>query len=49
MTTRSQKRKAVAEIVSASLETPLTGDNDSENPVAGTTKSPKLATKKMKG
>ena len=44
MTTRSQKRKAVEELVSAEIETPLAGNSQNTNPVAGTTKSPKVPT-----
>ena len=42
MTTRSQKAKAVEELVSFVQEIPLGGNNQSENPVAGTSKSPKV-------
>ena len=44
MTTRSQKRKAVEEMVSVDQETPLSGNSQSENPVVGTSKSPKVRT-----
>ena len=49
MTTRSQKRKAVEELVSADLETPLSWNNRNVNPVAGTRKSPKVQTENLKG
>ena len=39
MTTRSQKRKAVEELVSTEIETPLTRSNQNINLVAGTSKS----------
>ena len=42
MTTRRQKRKAVAELASANLETPITRDNQPENLVAGTSESPEI-------
>ena len=48
MTTRSQKRKAVGKLVSAGQETPLNGNIQSENPVAGTSKSPKVRTENLK-
>ena len=47
MTTRSQKRKAVEELVSVDQETPLSGNNQSENPVVGTSKSPKVQTENL--
>ena len=40
MTTRSQKRKAVEDLVSTEIETPLVGSDQNINPVAGTSKSP---------
>ena len=39
MTTRSQKRKAVEELVSTEIETPIPETNQNLNPVAGTSKS----------
>ena len=42
MTTRSQKRKAVEELVTAEIETHLAGNSQNINPVAGTSKSPKV-------
>ena len=43
-TTRSQKRKTVEQLVSKYQELPLSGNNQNENPVAGTSKSPKVQT-----
>ena len=42
MTTRSQKRKTVEDLASGNLETPITRDDQLENLVAGTIKSPRL-------
>ena len=42
MTTRSQKRKAVEELVFTEMETPIPGTNQNLNPVAGTSKSPRV-------
>ena len=42
MTTRSQKRKAVEELVSRYMETPITDSNPEEKLKAGFSKSPKL-------
>ena len=47
MTTRRQKRKAVEELVSVDQETPLRGNNQSENPVAGTSESPQVGTENL--
>ena len=47
MTTRSQKRETVEELVSADLETALSGNNQNVNPVAGTSNSPKIQTEKL--
>ena len=47
MTTRSQKRKAVEELVSAEIETPLAGNSQNANPVAGSSKSPKVQTENL--
>ena len=40
MTTRSQKRKAVAELISGGFETSVTENNPPENLVASSSKSP---------
>ena len=42
MTTRSQKRKAVEELVSTEMETPIPETYQNLNPVAGTSKSPRV-------
>ena len=42
MTTMSQKRKAVEELVSRDIETPITENNLELNLIAGPSKSPKL-------
>ena len=42
MTTRSQKRKAVEELVSAEIETPMPETSENLNPVVGTSKSPRV-------
>ena len=42
MTTRSQKRKAVAELVSGDFELSLTGNNPPESPIAGPSKSARV-------
>ena len=47
MTTRSQKRKAVEELVSTEIETPITETSQSLNPVAGTSKSPRVLTENL--
>ena len=47
MTTRSQKRKAVEELVSTEMETPITEANQNLNPVAGTSKSPRVITENL--
>ena len=49
MTTTSQKKKTVEELVSVNQETDLSANNLSENPVAGTSKSPKVRTKNLEG
>ena len=41
MTTRSQKRKAAAELVSGVFEASAAGNSQSENLVGGASKSPK--------
>ena len=43
MTTRSQKRKAAEELISTEIETSLPENTSSVNPVAGTSKSPKVS------
>ena len=47
MTTRSQKRKAVAELASGSFEFPINENNQVENPIAGSSKSPKIQSEKL--
>ena len=47
MTTRSQKRKAVEELVSTEMETPMTEVNQNLNPVAGSSKSPRVITENL--
>ena len=42
MTTRSQKRKAVAELVSGDFEASLTGNNSTENLIPSSSKNPRL-------
>ena len=42
MTTRSQKRKAVAELLSGDIEASLTGNNSTENLIASSRKNPRL-------
>ena len=42
MTTRSQKRKAVAELVSGESETSVTENNQPENLIAEPSKSPRI-------
>ena len=42
MTTRSQKRKAVAELVSGEFEASIVESNQPENLIAGPSKSPKI-------
>ena len=42
MTTRSQKRKAIAELVSGDLETSIAENNSSEDLVAGPSKTLRL-------
>ena len=44
MITRSQNRKAVEELVSPEIETPLAGNSQNINPIVGTSKSPKVHT-----
>ena len=47
MNTRSQKRKAVEELVSAEIETPLPETSQNLNPVAGTSKSSRVLTENL--
>ena len=47
MTTRSQKRKAVEELVSTEMETPIAEVNQNLNPVAGSSKSPRVNTENL--
>ena len=47
MTTRSQKRKAVEELVSTEIETQIPETNQNLNPVAGTSKSPRVLTENL--
>ena len=47
MTTRSQKRKAAEELVSPEIETPFLESSQSLNPVAGTSKSPRILTENL--
>ena len=42
MTTRSQKRKAVAELISWEFETSVTENNQPENLIAGPSKFPRI-------
>ena len=42
MTTRSQKRKAVAELASGDFETPVVENNSNENLIAGPSKNPRI-------
>ena len=47
MTTGSQKRKAVEELVSTEIETPIPETNQNLNPVAGTSKFPRVLTENL--
>ena len=47
MTTRSQKRKAVEELVSTEIETPLPETSQNSNHVAGTSNSPRVLTENL--
>ena len=47
MTTRSQKRKAIEELVSTEIETPIPEANQNLNPVEGTSKSPRILTENL--
>ena len=42
MTTRSQKKKAVAELVSGDFETSVTENSPSENLIASSSKVPRI-------
>ena len=47
MTTRSQKRKAVAELASEDFETPVVENNYNENLTAGPSKNPIIETENL--
>ena len=47
MTTRSQKRKAVAELASGDFETPVVENNSNENLIAGPSKNPRKETENL--
>ena len=47
MTTRSQKRKAVAELASGDFETPVVENNCNENLIAGPSKNPRIETENL--
>ena len=47
MTTESQKRKSGEELVSTEIETPLPENSQNLNPVAGTSKSPRVLTESL--
>ena len=47
MTTRSQKRKAVEELVSTEIGTPIPETSQNLNPVAGTSKSSRVLTENL--
>ena len=47
MTARSQKRKVVEELVSTEIETPIPETSQNLNPVARTTKSPRVLTENL--
>ena len=47
MTTRSQKRKTVEELVSTEIETPMPETSQNLNPVAGTSKSSRVLTENL--
>ena len=48
MTTRNQKRKAVAELASGDFETPVVENNSNENLIAGPSKNPRIETENLK-
>ena len=47
MTTRSQKRKTVAELASGDFETPVVENNSNENLTAGPSKNPRIETENL--
>ena len=47
MTTRSQKINAVEELVSTEIKTPIPETSENLNPVAGTSKSPRVLTENL--
>ena len=47
MTTRSQKRKAVAELASGDFETSIAENSPSENLVASSSKSPRIQSENL--
>ena len=47
MTTRSQERKAVAELASGDFETPVVENNSNENLIAGPSKNPRIETENL--
>ena len=47
MTTRRRERKAVEELVSTEIETPMPETSQNSNPVAGTSKSPRVLTENL--
>ena len=47
MITRSQKRKAVAELASGDFETPVVENNSNENLIAGPSKNPRIETENL--
>ena len=47
MTTRSQKRKAVAELATGDFETPVVENNSDENLIAGPSKNPRKETENL--
>ena len=47
MTFRSQKRKAVDELVSTEIETPIPETSQNLSPVTGTSKSPRVLTENL--
>ena len=47
MTIRSQKRKAFEELVSAEIVTPMPECNQNSNPIAGTSKSPRVTAENL--
>ena len=47
MTTRSQKRRAVAELVSGDFETSVVDNNSTEDLIAGPSKNPRIETENL--